>query len=266
MQGLIIGYGRAGKRHGKQLDSLGIKWAYYDPNVNAPNRLYNTDGRPLEWLVPGHLNLFHFAVIATPPDLHLAQIRQCLDAGLPVLCEKPLCDLGQLTEAEALLDHPNAGKVMMAYNYRHHPALKTCLGSGVPWHLDCYQNRELPAWGLLLDHCSHDLDIINWLSGSGVEIIKAEHVKTAWSESWEITGGKDGREFVIKESVGPVDGRVAQLYYLDGRIITIDPDPVMFADMWAAFLSGDYRPGLQDGIETQKLLEACHKYVECGMD
>jgi predicted dehydrogenase len=115
---------------------------------------------------------FDLAVIATPPDLHLAQIRQCLDTDLPVLCEKPLCGLGQLDQAKALLNHPHADKVMVAYNYRFHPKLQGV--RRIPTYFTCWQDRVLPEWGLLLDHCSHDLDILRQLCGE-IEIKKAEH-------------------------------------------------------------------------------------------
>src|SRR3990172_6663983 len=182
MRALIIGYGHAGRRHGATLDKLGIKWDYYDPNVSI-------GAFPKE---PGHIytkiekieGSYDFAIIATPPSLHLAQINQCLDAGLSVLCEKPLCDLGQLKEAEALLSHPLAHRVMMGFNYRWHPVLTDIKRKQELWdktggQFACFSDQyrvDIPEWGLLLDHVSHSIDILLWLSGmETLEVSRATH-------------------------------------------------------------------------------------------
>lgn len=260
MNGLIIGYGRAGQRHGKMLDELGIEYSPVDTRVNCDDwgthmgfgnleaALDYFDGTAPDFPLP------NFAVIATPPDLHLSQIRQCLDAGLPVLCEKPLCGLGQLAEAEQLLQHPNADKVMVAYNYRHHPKLQT--PNGLPEMMVCHQERDLPAWGLLLDHCSHDLDIIQSQVGGRLEVTSASHNRRDGHEWWAIECRAQGQSISIEEWVGPSKERTAKLAYAD-HIVDIDPDPAMFREMWRAFLDGRYYPGLAEAIETQRLLERC---------
>ncbi|MCB0978602.1 MAG: Gfo/Idh/MocA family oxidoreductase [Acidimicrobiales bacterium] len=33
---------------------------------------------------------FDFAVVCSPPHMHVEQLRLLLDAGIPTLCEKPL--------------------------------------------------------------------------------------------------------------------------------------------------------------------------------
>jgi predicted dehydrogenase len=266
---LVVGFGRAGKRHAQQLDSLDIEWSIVESNwrqipdfnnmryANIPNIYY-----PLS---PDLFTIetFDFAVIATPPDLHLEQIRQCLDTGLPVLCEKPLCALGQLAEAEALLDHPNADKVMVSYNYRYSPTLKQLLTrQETPDLMYCSQYRQLPAWGLLLDHVSHDLDILRWLTGGIDEILLAKHTTTTEAESWRVLMRVGSKCIYLDEEVVTQPGarRTATLAYTDTlETVDIDPDPVMFTDMWQAFLNGSYYPNLKEAIETQKLLEECYK-------
>lgn len=293
-RGLIIGYGRAGKRHAKMLDELGIKWVFCDPNIKHPPGT----GRIAWEVIQENLDIlrydYSFAVIASPPALHLSQIRQCLDAGLPVLCEKPLCALGQLEEAEALLSHPNASKAMVAYNYRFHPKLiqarnKRC-DTGlfeivaptsesyghikpikdkfpkVPQWMTCYQDRELPEWGLLLDHVPHDLDILRFLCGE-VSIQSARYYpvgsfahdtrRQMWEIIVKVHGLPDWQQQTIRlrESVGTYPDRKAKLEYEDGAELDIDPNPVMFRDMWESFLGGRYEPGLEEAIKTQRLLE-----------
>lgn len=255
---VIIGYGRAGKRHGKILDELGVEWLFLDPNVSIYDVGYGPAkllAASLESLLVKDVWVYNFAVICTPPALHLSQIRQCLDVGLPVLCEKPLCDLGQLAEAEELLQHPNADKVMVGFNYRFHPKLTT--PNGVPEMLICRQQRDsLPDWGLLLDHCSHDLDIMRSQVGGQLEIISASHCRRGGYEWWMIEGQAQGQAVSIEEWVGPSRERTAKLAYAD-HIVDIDADPQMYKAMWQAFLAGDYRPGLAEAVETQRLLERC---------
>lgn len=247
---LIIGYGRAGKRHKDQAEALGLEPFAYDPWV------FPHQGRELleSFLAEG---LATHAVIATPPDSHLDYIRLCLDAGLPVLCEKPLCALGQLDEAKTLLDHPQIYRLMIAYNWRYHPKLKQSQKSFTNGlFLDCWQFRDnLPDWGLLLDHCSHDLDILRFAATEDITIEEAYHYQSKNMQTWEIMTSA-GR---IRESVTYVESkRIANLYYAPGRFIELDPLPEMYADMWKAFLRGDYRPGLLEAIKTQELLEKCH--------
>lgn len=248
---LIIGYGRAGKRHAKMAKELGLETFAYDPFV------FPHQGTELveSFLAEG---LATHVVIATPPDSHLHYIRFCLDSGLPVLCEKPLCALSQLDEAKALLDHPNAHKVMVAYNWRYHPKLKQAQKSlSVPLVMDCQQQRnDLPEWGLLLDHCSHDLDILRFVSVDEPEVIRAKYTENSKCKTWIIR--TDNAH--ITEAVTNYEGiRIAFLYYAPSLLIELDPDPKMYADMWQAFLRGDYRPGLDEAIKTQELLEKCHQ-------
>lgn len=281
MKGLIVGFGRAGKRHAKMLDELGIAWGAVDPNypleLDSPGCMYRC--ADFDYTMFYDARRFDFAVIATPPDLHLQQIRQCLDAGLSVLCEKPLCGLGQLAEAEALLAHPNAHKVMVAYNFRHHPKLieahkyNKYLKADItgfypkpPKWMTCWQDRDLPDWGLLLDHVSHDLDILRFLCGD-ITIENAKYypvgsfAQDTRRQMWEITvkvpglpEWEEGR-VRLRESVGTYADRRAKLEYEDGGELDIDADPVMFRDMWESFLGGEYYPGLAEAIETQRLLE-----------
>lgn len=266
-RGLIIGFGRAGKRHAKMLDELGIQWWPVDCEADEFVRYNGFESLEQALTYQDEID-YTFAVISTPPDLHLSQIRQCLDAGLPVLCEKPLCSLGQLDKARELLSHPNADKVMVAYNYRYLPALIEARNRPALQWMTCWQDRELPEWGLLLDHVSHDLDILRFLYGD-ISVKSANYypprtfdhdsrrqmweivVKVPNASEWE-TG-----EMRLRESVGAYADRRAKLEYEDGAELDITADPTMYKAMWQAFLSGQYAPGLGEAIKTQELLEEC---------
>lgn len=63
-------------------------------------------------------------IIATPPALHADMVRAAVNAGLPVLVEKPLTL--NLAEAEALRDFvaARAGYVMVGHTHLFHPAYR----------------------------------------------------------------------------------------------------------------------------------------------
>lgn len=276
---LIVGYGRAGKRHAALAKGLGLQVYVYDPNLprkpyidSYHNCMYRDYSEFLEqqWFFPG----FDYIIICTPPDLHLKQISHFLEIGAKaILCEKPLCAIGQLDEAKTL---PPDAPVMVAYNYRYHPKLVAVKGKIDSFNMYCEQYRiDLPEWGLLLDHCSHDLDIVRMVTSSDINIISAkekfmEDTLSYVRETlhcWEI----ETCQGFIMESItnSETKPREAQLLYPypvievhQPKRIDIDPDPVMFSAMWQAFLAGDYYPDLAEAIKTQELLEQCYRLNE----
>lgn len=292
---LIIGYGRAGKRHAKMAAGLGLDVQVYDPYlpIGGIERDGFTRALSLGWPLESEQDFIDdlrrvtqgwcgYAVICTPPKEHLWQLRICLEAGFKVLCEKPLCGNGQLDEAKQL---PTDAPVMVAYNYRYHPKLVKVKGkfNRYPVRMVCSQYRpELPEWGLLLDHCSHDLDIMRMLTGLPLKVTRAkygeyryhyavdskdttEDVKD-WTISLQGTSLTSSslllHSFYEAVSTNKHKEREATIKYGWGddliTAIDIDPDPRMFTDMCAAFLNGDYYPDLTEAIKTQELLEQCY--------
>jgi predicted dehydrogenase len=251
MQALIIGYGRAGQRHARLLDELGIDWIIFDPYVDLPN------GNQMKGELDQVLrHKFDMAVIATPPDQHLSQLDLCLQAGLKVMVEKPLCALDQFDEAVQL----KSERVMVAYNYRYHPALQPLRGM-LPTSLICSQARQLPPWGLLLDHVSHDLDILRFLSSNRLSITRSNYRKLPdQTEMWQVVVRHNYRLCLINEAVyqSPCD-RQARLHYgsameADQRVVDIHPAISMFTAMWHAFLADEFEDSYQDALVTQTLL------------
>jgi predicted dehydrogenase len=105
---LILGYGRAGKRHAKLLQKRGIDVDIYDKNLPE----YSTVNSDLP-------RGYDFCVITTPPSAHLEALRSCMQYEVPVLLEKPLCGF-----FEGFADVIHYKKASICFNYRYHPAVQ----------------------------------------------------------------------------------------------------------------------------------------------
>ena len=286
MRGLIIGLGRAGRRHGATLNKLGIKWDYYDPHV--PIGAFPKEPGHIYTKIEALKGSYDFAVICTPPDLHLFQIKTCLDAGLPVICEKPLCALGKLGEAEALLTHPLVHRVMMAQNYRFHPALVAIKRQQEKWESPtpdprpltptnwaCFSDQHrigLPSWGLLLDHVSHSVDILLWLSDmKTLEVERATHTTNETMETWFLDGSMGSYSFNIWESIRKA--QVNKIARVSGPFGNVEVTPAMddmMGAMYRVFLahleSNEGFPiGLKDGVSVQRVLEKAMEVANGGV-
>jgi len=116
-------------------------------------------------------------VIASPATTHAAFVRACLDAGKPVLCEKPLAETAEacreLVEAEVA-----AGRrlVQVGFMRRYDPGfadLKLRLDDGVVGPavlVRCVHRNAQVAPGyssemLITESVVHEIDVVRWLLG-----------------------------------------------------------------------------------------------------
>jgi len=254
---LILGYGRAGKRHAALAKSMGLDVYIADPDCIES---VTVDGYKNHYFYPSSFDL---VVICTPPDLHLAHIEDWLSVGVPaILCEKPLCGIGQLEHAKSL---PPDAPVMVAYNYRYHHELAHRVAGVHSFDMYFEQQRaDMPEWGLLLDHASHDLDIARMITDHELKIVSAK-------ETIEDAGQR--LTWIIKTCLGDITetvtdsdiNRIARIFHPRPKenifleSIIVDPDPMMFISMWQAFLAGDHYPDLAEAIKTQELIEQCYR-------
>lgn len=130
-----------------------------------------------------------FVDIATPPACHALIALAALDAGVHVLCEKPLCT--SVADADALLAraHHRERVLFPCHNYRHAPVIKEVrdvLDSGAigrvhmvtlqtfrnthargvaEWRPDWRRERCHSGGGIAMDHGSHSLYLLfDWLA------------------------------------------------------------------------------------------------------
>ena len=127
-------------------------------------------------------------VIATPPELHRAAVETALDAGLHVLCEKPLTEsLATTIELTRRVEEAGA-HLEVGFQRRHDPgfiAAREAAGGRI--HLiqltahDPLVSPRSAASGpppevapIFRDSSIHDFDVARWLSGQEVTDVTVE--------------------------------------------------------------------------------------------
>jgi predicted dehydrogenase len=196
LRGAVVGYGfimdkghAAGYRQRTDVDVVAIADVSADRRAAAaaawPEARIYADHAALLTAEAGRID---FVDIATPPSDHAAITHAALDAGLHVLCEKPLA--ATIDEARAMLRHAvRAQRVLYpCHNYKHAPVIKAVRGvidsgrigkvhlvtlqtfrdthaKGVPgWRTDWRRERRYSGGGIAMDHGSHTFYLaFEWL-------------------------------------------------------------------------------------------------------
>lgn len=197
MKILVIGCGSIGKRHIRNLLSVGVdRVAACDINDKKRNEVKR------EFSIEVFIDLeeallrdrYEAAFICTPPGLHVQQARQVLANGLHCFIEKPLSHtLAGIDEIIALADQAQK-TVMIGYNLRFSPYLrrikdmidgghigkvlflKASVGYYLPhWrpHEDYrqgYGSKQDLGGGIILD-ASHEIDYVRHLLGEVTDVL-----------------------------------------------------------------------------------------------
>lgn len=140
------------------------------------------------------------ALLVTPPDGHLEQMRRLFDAGLPILAEKPLATT--LADAAAIIDVADASGLPMSVglNFRYLPVNQTMrswladkkLGQVGFGQFNYRTNRNgrrpgINRYPLVMEHpmmleqTIHHLDLIRFVHGREVETIACREWNPPWS-------------------------------------------------------------------------------------
>ncbi len=269
MKALIVGYGRAGRRHAVTLRKVSpnIQISIIDPYVMDKDVAFFDLEMALKYK-------YDFAVICTPPDRHIKGIHACLDSGIKaIMCEKPVCGIGQIKEAEKLQDAP----VMVSHNYLFHQELVRALARerkpGKTWQFYSDQQRvDWPEWGLLLDHLSHTYSILNALAGtatidSAIQLIhKADDGYTVGEAFWIQGRTANGTKVEIADCVRkhPVERKA----WANGPCGYLDFSSVgdMFDKMWLSFLhtlvtQGKFTINIKEALVAQCLIEDTNRVL-----
>ena len=201
---IVIGLGSIGRRHARLLAARPeLEVELCDPDVAATNQVRR------ELNIESTYSAFDAAirsqpdmvVIATPHSLHVPQAIEALEAGIHVLCEKPMSD--SLDSAYALQKVAQGSDRVLTFGFHlhFHPGLRRLkqmidegkLGTVLHAHsrvgsyitlvnsVSRYQTRLRGA--LLLDY-SHQTDIFHWLTGQEPSDV---HIHALQAGSMELT-------------------------------------------------------------------------------
>lgn len=140
------------------------------------------------------------AILVTPPDGHLVQMRRLFDAGLPILAEKPLATT--LADAAAIVKMADASGLPMSVglNFRYLPVNQTMrqwltgekLGQVGFGQFNYRTNRNGKRPGInryplvmehpmMLEQTIHHLDLIRFVHRREVETIACREWNPPWS-------------------------------------------------------------------------------------
>ncbi|MEP6595829.1 MAG: Gfo/Idh/MocA family oxidoreductase [Ginsengibacter sp.] len=185
----LIGCGKIAERHAENIIRTGLLCAVCDIIPQRVDKLAKKFNAKPYYSLESMLELENeltIAVICTPNNLHAPHSIQCLQAGLHVLCEKPLCikseDGKNMVEAAQ-----KAGKYLFVVKQnRFNPPVvevkKLCdekrLGNITNFQINCFWNRPQEyyqnSWkgtkeldgGTLYTQFSHFIDLLYWVLGN----------------------------------------------------------------------------------------------------
>ena len=181
----VFGAGLIGQRHMAQARAHANLVAVVDPvqQTETDDTAWFAD--PAECLAVMDLD---GVIIATPNHLHAAHALLCIDAGLPVLIEKPIADThenaARIVEAAARADVP----VLVGHHRRHNPIIaraKEIISAGTLGEIVAVQGtfwlykpedyfeaawRSGPGAGPTLINFIHDIDLLRHLCGDLTQV------------------------------------------------------------------------------------------------
>lgn len=126
MKVVVCGFGSIGRRHARNLTSMGQQVGVIDPDVSTAQSACEEAG--YEFVGPDVTSIkgsnADACVIASPHRFHLEQAQAALDAGAHVLIEKPL-GLDLSAAGQFAKRHQRADRVIaIACNMRFHPGIR----------------------------------------------------------------------------------------------------------------------------------------------
>jgi UDP-N-acetylglucosamine 3-dehydrogenase len=186
MRGAVLGLGMIGRHHARILQSspqsrlVGAVDEAGDRHdaVQDPDLLFSSLDELLGAGAPD------FAVVALPTEEHATAVAQLAEAGVHVLIEKPLAPT--VAEGEAIIAACERHGVRAAVGHveRFNPALRELrrrLGQGQLGEVYLVATQRVGPFpdrvrdvGVVKDLATHDLDLVGWLGGSGIDTVAAQ--------------------------------------------------------------------------------------------
>lgn len=132
-------------------------------------------------------NAVDAVLIAVPGQFHAPVLMPALEAGLPILCEKPLTPDSstswEILELEQKLDKPHIQVGFMRRFDPEYAALRELITSGDNGDLvmlrAVHRNPSVPdsytQTMLITDSVVHEFDVVPWLAGSTVKTVEVKY-------------------------------------------------------------------------------------------
>jgi len=173
-------------------------------------------------------------LIAVPTPQHIDTTRTSLDAGLPVLCEKPFGLVPDEARAVGKLATERKLALQIAYWRRFVPQLTTLRGDladgkyGTVHFLVCSQWDEAPpplsfrhdSGGIYIDMGVHEIDQTRWLLGQDFTDVKAQVFPT--TEDPGAQNDVDSAQALVMLSGGTSTVISLGRFYEGGDIVSIE--------------------------------------------
>lgn len=131
--------------------------------------------------------------IATPNGVHASQAIACLEAGLHVLCEKPMAVRASECETMIAASRATGRRLQVGHMLRHSPAIELArrwladgrigepVSASAGFHFDVPKGQRswastpaLAGGGVLLDAGVHCLDTLRWLLPGSTAVVSCE--------------------------------------------------------------------------------------------
>ena len=167
----VIGVGYMGKFHAEKFAASPNAELVAVIDADPSRATHGTDYKP--WL--GKIDA---AVVAVPTQQHFAVVKDCLEAGVHALVEKPIATT--LAEADGLLELARAKGLILQVGHlqRFNPAFQALVAEGGrPLFIDIERLAPFKARGadvdVVLDLMIHDLDLVLALAKAPIEQVSA---------------------------------------------------------------------------------------------
>lgn len=162
----LIGAGRWGKVYIRTIEGMGDRLKLAQVATSKPEN---------SWKKLASSSEIDAVIIATPAPLHAEMARACLQAGKPLIVEKPLCFDAATAQSIKQLAEKAGLAVLVNYIHLYNPAyraLKEAVAvSGQPVRAILSEGMDLgpfrPDTGTLWDRCPHDMALCLDLMGAG---------------------------------------------------------------------------------------------------
>jgi predicted dehydrogenase len=229
----LVGAGTMGSLHARVLsgaESTELAWIA-DPDHVAGERVAQRFAT--KWLPEPELNGIDAVVIAAPTPLHHTYAMAAIDAGLPLLVEKPIADT--LAHVEDIIDasRARATVLMCGLLERFNPAVRTASDiAREPLHVTTVRHSpyaERIRTGVASDLLIHDIDLVVRLMGEAPASLTGHY---GYFEPRSTTSSEDVAEATLRFSGGQIASlsvsRIAQHKIRSltiaelGRLIEVD--------------------------------------------